>query len=93
MTASEKERRRHRRSGIRVPVSLSYANATIETSTLNMSATGMRLKRPGRLFIPPGEAIDVSFQGTDQPALTAQVAHLGKSHIGLQLDGKRFSGE
>lgn len=93
MTRMQKERRRHRRSGIRVPVNLSYADATIETSTLNMSATGLRLKRPGRLFIPPGESINISFRGADTAPLPAQVAHLGKSHIGLKFDGIRFSGE
>ncbi|TGN41701.1 PilZ domain-containing protein [Marinobacter confluentis] len=93
MTRMQKERRRNRRSGIRIPVNLSYADATIETSTLNMSACGLRLKRPGRLYIPPGETIDVSFKGTDQPPLAAQITHLGKSHIGLQFDGKRFSGD
>lgn len=93
MSRMGKERRRHRRSGIRVPVNLSYADATIQTSTLNMSASGLRLKRPNRLFIQPGKEVDISIPGAEQNTFSAFVAHLGKSHIGLQLDDKRFSGE
>lgn len=93
MSSMEKERRRHRRSGIRVPVNLGYADATIETSTLNMSASGLRLKRPSRLFIQPGEVIDISFQGASLAPLSAFVAHMGKSHIGIQFDEKQFSGD
>jgi PilZ domain-containing protein len=87
----EKERRRDRRSGIRVPVNLNYADATIETSTLNMSAGGLRLKRPSGLFIQPGRMIDISFRGASLEAMPALVANMGKSHIGIQFDEKRFS--
>lgn len=93
MNNSNKERRRHRRSGIRVPVELSYADETIETNTLNMSASGLRLKRPGRFSAQPGEVVDVSFRGASQAPLAAWVAHLGKTHIGIQFDEKRLSGD
>ncbi|MBQ0834704.1 PilZ domain-containing protein [Marinobacter sp.] len=93
MSKIDQERRRHRRSGIRVPVELSYADTTIETRTLNMSASGLRLKRPNGLFIQPGEAIDISFQGASEAPLSALVAHMGKSHIGIQFDEKRFTGD
>lgn len=91
MNKIDKERRRHRRSGIRVPVNISYSDETIATSTLNMSASGLRLKRPSQLFVQPGELIDIAFRGTSQAPLSALVAHLDKSYIGLQFDGKRLS--
>lgn len=93
MSRMQKERRRHRRSGIRVPVALRYSDETIQTSTLNMSSSGLRLRRPSELFIQPGETVDISFQGADQTPLSAFVAHLGQFHIGLQFDGKRLTGE
>lgn len=91
MNRVEKERRRHRRSVIRVPVDIGYSGQTIETSTLNVSATGLRLKRPSELFIQPGEAIDISVRGTGLDQVSALVAHLSKSHIGIRFDGKRLS--
>jgi PilZ domain-containing protein len=93
MNKLEKERRRHRRSGIRVPVAISYSDETIETSTLNMSASGLRLKRPSQLFVQPGEAVELSFQGTSQAPLSALVAHLSRSHIGIQFDGARLTND
>ena len=85
------EYRRHMRSGIRIPVDLSYADETVVTSTLDISSSGLRLKRPNHLFIRPGEVIDISFRGKHQMTLPAVVAHMGKSHIGLQFCSKRFS--
>lgn len=70
---------------------LSYADATLETKTLNISSSGLRLKRPERLFIQPGEVIDISFRGESQVTMPALVAHMGKSHIGLQFYRARFS--
>jgi len=87
----EKERRRHRRSGIRVPVDISYSDQTKDTSSVYISASGVRLKRPSHLFVQPGEVVDISFRGTGQAPLSALVAHLDKSHIGIQFDGKRLS--
>ncbi len=91
MDRTDRERRRHRRSSFRVPVDLNYANARIETRTLNMSASGLRLKRPNGVYIEPGEVIDVSFQSARMAPLSALVANVGKSHIGLQLNRERFS--
>lgn len=85
------EYRRHLRSGIHIPVEVSHAHETVETSTLNISSSGLRLKRPNRLFVRPGEMIQVSFQGVPRMTLSAIVEHLGKAHIGLQLYRKRFS--
>lgn len=93
MSRMQEERRRHRRSGIRIPVDIRYSDETIETRTLDMSPSGLRLKRPDQLYIQPGETIDISFQGAGQAPLSALVAHLGKSHIGIEFDEKRFSGE
>ncbi|MFL1465019.1 PilZ domain-containing protein [Marinobacter sp. HN1S83] len=85
------EYRRHLRSGIRVPVILSYANHTIETQTLDISAGGLRLKRPDRVYIRPCEVIDVDFPGKPGMKVTATVTHTGRSHIGLQFNRRRFS--
>lgn len=85
------EYRRHLRSGIRIPVVLSYANHTVETNTLDISASGLRLKRPENVYIRPGEVIDVDFRDKAEMKVTATVAHSGKSHIGLQFLRKRFS--
>ena len=91
MSSMHGEYRRHMRSGIRIPVDLSYADETVVTNTLNISSSGLRLKRPSRLFIRPGEVIDISFRGKSQMTLPAMVAHMGESHIGLQFYKKRFS--
>ena len=85
------EYRRHLRSGIRIPVVLKFANHLIETTTLNISASGMRLKRPERVYIRPGEVIDIDFRDKAATKVAATVTHTGKSHIGLQLYRKRFS--
>ncbi|WP_379885501.1 PilZ domain-containing protein [Marinobacter lacisalsi] len=79
------------RSGIRVPVVLKYANHTVETDTLNISASGLRLKRPEQVYIRPGEVIDVDFRDDPAMKVEATVRHSGKSHIGLQFDRKRFT--
>lgn len=91
MKKMHEEYHRHVQSGIRVPVVLNYANHTIETTTLDVSASGLRLKRPERVYIRPGEVIDVDFPGKAGMKVTATVAHTGKSHIGLQFDRRRFS--
>ncbi|MDX1757063.1 MAG: PilZ domain-containing protein [Marinobacter sp.] len=85
------EYRRHLRSGIRIPVALNFANHTVETSTLDISASGLRLKRPERVYIRPGEVIDVDFRDKAGLKVAATVAHTGKSHIGLQFYRTRFS--
>lgn len=85
------EYRRHLRSGIRIPVTLSFANHTVETSTLDISASGLRLKRPERVYIRPGELIDVDFRDKAGLKVAATVAHTGKSHIGLQFHHRHFS--
>ncbi len=85
------EYRRHLRSGIRLPVVLKYANHTIETNTLDVSASGLRLKRPEGVYIRPGEATDVDFPDNADMNVAATVAYTGKSHIGLQFYGRRFS--
>ncbi|MGM0766741.1 MAG: PilZ domain-containing protein [Pseudomonadota bacterium] len=85
------EYRRHLRSGIRVPVVLKYANHTIETRTLDVSASGLRLKRPERVYIRPGEVTDVDFRDKSDMNVAATVAYTGKSHIGLQFYRRRFS--
>lgn len=85
------EYRRHLRSGIRVPVILTYANHTIEANTLDISAGGLRLKRPERVYIRPGEAVDVDFRDMAGTKVAATVTHSGKSHIGLQFYRRRFS--
>lgn len=85
------EYRRHLRSGIRVPVVLTYVNHTMETDTLNISSSGLRLKRPEKVYIRPGEVIDVDFRDNTGMKVAATVRHSGKSHIGLQLRRRRFS--
>lgn len=85
------EYRRHLRSGIRVPVVLKYANHVIETTTLDVSASGLRLKRPERVYIRPGETTDVEFRDMADMNVAATVAYTGKSHIGLQFYRRRFS--
>ncbi len=85
------EYRRHLRSGIRVPVVLKYANHTIETIALDISAGGLRLKRPERVYVRPGEVIDVDFPDNTDMKVAATVAYTGKSHIGLQFYRRRFS--
>ncbi|TDT41780.1 putative amino acid dehydrogenase [Halospina denitrificans] len=85
------EYRRHLRSGIRVPVVLKYANHTIEARTLDVSASGLRLKRPEAVYIRPGEVINVDFRDKADLNVAATVAYAGKSHIGLEFYGKRFS--
>ncbi|SFR54237.1 Predicted amino acid dehydrogenase [Marinobacter daqiaonensis] len=85
------EYRRHLRSGIRVPVVLNYANHTIETNTLNVSASGLRLKRPDGVYIRPGEVIDVDFPDRADLDVAAKVTHTGRSHIGVQFHRRRFS--
>ncbi|MEQ9546936.1 MAG: PilZ domain-containing protein [Marinobacter sp.] len=85
------EYRRHLRSGIRVPVVVKYTNHIIETITLDISAGGLRLKRPERVYIRPGEVIDVDFPDNADMNVAATVAYTGKSHIGLQFYRRRFS--
>ncbi|WP_297791292.1 PilZ domain-containing protein [uncultured Marinobacter sp.] len=85
------EYRRHLRSGIRVPVVLKYANHIIKTISLDISAGGLRLKRPERVYIRPGEVIDVNFPDNADMKVAATVAYTGKSHIGLQFYRRRFS--
>jgi hypothetical protein len=85
------EYRRHLRSGIRVPVTLTYASHTIETKTLDVSASGLLLKRPKQVYIRPGEAIDIDFRDRPEMRVSATVTHTEKSHIGLQFDRNRFS--
>lgn len=85
------EYRRHLRSGIRLPVILKYASHTIATSTLDVSASGLRLKRPERVYIRPGERIDVDFPNRADLTVTATVTHSGKSHLGVQFYRRRFS--
>ncbi|GGY74646.1 PilZ domain-containing protein [Marinobacter zhanjiangensis] len=91
MISMHGEYRRHVRSGIRVPVTLKYASHTVETNTLDVSASGLRLKRPKRVYIRPGEVIDVEFPDKSGMNVAATVAYTGKSHIGLQLNLRRFS--
>lgn len=91
MSMMHGEYRRHLRSGIRVPVVLKYANHTIATDTLDISASGLRLKRPERVYIRPGEVIDVEFRDNANMNVAATVAYTSKSHIGLQVYGRRFS--
>lgn len=85
------EYRRHFRSGIRVPVVLHYANHTIEARTLDVSASGLRLKRPDHVYIRPGEVTDVDFPDKAGMNVAATVAYTGSSHIGLQFHRRRFS--
>ncbi|WP_166258550.1 PilZ domain-containing protein [Marinobacter salicampi] len=85
------EYRRHLRSGIRVPVVLKYANHAIQARTLDISSSGLRLKRPEHLYLRPGEVIDVDFPDNADLSVEATVAYTGKSHIGLQFYRKRFS--
>ncbi|MDX1553262.1 MAG: PilZ domain-containing protein [Marinobacter sp.] len=85
------EYRRHLRSGIRLPVVLKYANHTIETKTLDVSASGLRLKRPEGVYIRPGEVTDVDFPDKADMNVAATVAYTGKSHIGLEFYRRRFS--
>ncbi|HKK54746.1 PilZ domain-containing protein [Marinobacter sp.] len=85
------EYRRHLRSGIRVPVVLTFASHTIETNTLDVSASGLLLKRPRQVYIRPGEVIDVDFRDRPDIRVSARVTHTDKSHIGLQLDRTHFS--
>ncbi len=85
------EYRRHLRSGIRLPVVLKYANHTVETSTLDISTSGLRLKRPEHVYIRPGEVIDVEFLGKAGMSVAATVQYTGKSHIGLEFYRRRFS--
>lgn len=85
------EYRRHLRSGIRLPVVLKYANHTIETNTLDVSASGLRLKRPEGVYIRPGEVTDVDFPDKADMSVAATVAYTGKSHIGLEFYRRRFS--
>ena len=75
------EYRRHLRSGNRVPVVLKYANHIIKTISLDISAGGLRLKRPDRLYIRPGEAINVDFPNNASMKVAATVAYTGKTHI------------
>lgn len=85
------EYRRHLRSGIRLPVVLQYANHTIETRTLDISASGLRLKRPEGVYIRPGEVTDVDFPDKANMNVAATVAYIGKSHIGMQFCRRHFS--
>ncbi|WP_339799977.1 PilZ domain-containing protein [uncultured Marinobacter sp.] len=91
MISMHGEYRRHLRSGIRVPVFLKYANHTIATHTLDVSASGLRLKRPEQVYIRPGEVIDVDFPDKAGMNVAATVAYTGKSHIGLEFNRRRFS--
>ena len=85
------EYRRHLRSGIQLPVVLQFANHTIETRTLDISASGLRLKRPEGVYIRPGEVTDVDFPDKPGMKVAATVAYIGKSHIGMQFCRRRFS--
>lgn len=85
------EYRRHLRSGIKIPVVLKYANHTIRTNTLDVSASGLRLKRPDGVYIRPGEVTDVDFPDNASMNVAATVAYTSKSHIGLELFRRRFS--
>ncbi len=85
MKTAHKERRRRSRSRTGIPVNLSFANATLETTAYDISVNELRLKRPSRLFVEPGENIDIRFGETGDNALTATVAYVGKSDIGLTL--------
>lgn len=91
MTKMHGEYRRHLRSGIRVPVILTYASHTIQTRTLDVSASGLLLKRPKRMHIRPGEVIDVDFRDRPGMSVSATVTHTDNSHIGLEFDSSRFS--
>lgn len=91
MIRTHEEFRRHLRSGIRMPVVLSYANNTFETNTLDISAGGLRLQRPDRVHIPPGEVIDIEFREKNRMKVAATVMHIGQPHIGLQLYDRLFS--
>lgn len=85
MKTMHRERRRHSRSRTGIPVNLTFANATIQTTAAFTSVRELRLKRPNRLFVAPGENVDISFGDTSDNAMTATVAYVGKSDIGLQL--------
>lgn len=85
MKTTHRERRRYGRSGPGIPVNLSFANATIETTASDISVSEVRLKRPNRLFVEPGEHINISFEASGVDAMTATVAYVGESDIGLQL--------
>nr|WP_278248704.1 PilZ domain-containing protein [Marinobacter halodurans] len=87
------EYRRHLRSGIRIPVIISHARRTFETTTLDISTSGLRLKRPEHVYIRPGETIDIEFRDKVGTKVAATVMHIGKTHIGLQLYDRRFSGD
>ncbi|MEQ5836289.1 PilZ domain-containing protein [Marinobacter sp. NFXS9] len=86
------EYRRHLRSGIRIPVVISHAGRTFETTTLDISASGLRLKRPEHVHIRAGETIDIEFRDRTGTKVAATVMHSGKTHIGLQFYDRRFSG-
>ncbi|MFE8069906.1 PilZ domain-containing protein [Marinobacteraceae bacterium S3BR75-40.1] len=85
------EYRRHRRSNIWMPVDISYASETLEAKTVDVSTSGMRLQRPGNLFLRPGEKLDITFRNKADTTVPATVAHVGKSHIGLQFYRRQLS--
>ncbi len=86
------EYRRHLRSGIRIPVTVSYADHAFETSTLDISVSGLRLKRPEGIFIRAGEKVDIHFRDKADTKVVATVMHTGQSHIGVQFYDRRFTG-
>lgn len=77
-------------------MNLSFANATIETTTSDISVSELRVKRPNRLFVDPGQIIDISFQANSfrdnaDRSVPATVAYVGESDIGLKLHQKHLS--
>lgn len=91
MKTMQRERRGQRRSGTGIPVNLSFAKATIKTTASDISVSELRLNRPNRLYVEPGETIDISFGHNGDHAMTATVAYVGTSDIGLQLEQDQLS--
>lgn len=91
MSTLHGEYRRHVRTGIKTDVSVDLSIGNLDTQTLDVSETGMAIKKPTRLTLEPGQRVHIVFNRTTGLSVPARVVHVGGRHIGLHLDDNRFS--
>ncbi len=93
MKTSHGEYRQDSRTGIRIPVTVEFAEDQLQTSTLNLSFGGIRLKKPKDLSLEPGQQVQVRFDPSTNFIVPAKVVHVGEDHLGLKLLRTRLSGQ
>lgn len=85
MKASHGDYRRHDRTGLKLPVSITWSKDTVQTSTLNVSRGGISLAIPDAIQPQINQVVSLVFHRLNQLAVDAQVVNIDEHHLGLRL--------